>query len=121
MSSIVEWIKYNTVIQWDEYSSEKEQNSPRWHWEKEATSLCGVQNLANKSVVLRGRKQLPLRGCWLAEAVSEPSGLLEMSYILIWVVVTLAYTYIKINQALDLRFVHFIVSCTSMKHFFKLV
>lgn len=38
-----------------------------------------------------------------------PSGLLEMFYILTWVVIMQAYTYVKINQAVHFRCVFFTV------------
>lgn len=52
---------------------------------------------------------------WIGRHVRDLSRVMEIVYILIWVVFTQAYKYVKVHQAAYLRFMHFTVCYSSIK------
>lgn len=65
------------------------------------------KNRQNESTLVGVRKFSPLTGR-LQENVNEPSGVLEMYYVVILIVVTWVYRYIKCHQSIYIKFVYII-------------
>lgn len=59
-------------------------------------------------MVLEVKIMLPLGNYNVGGGMKQTSGEMEMFYVLIWLVVTWVYLYLKFHWAVQLRFVNFI-------------